>query len=239
MTNRLLLKHVKAYMNEFDVTGDSRMLDSLGGSAAPIPAHNWSEGVRSFVADKILDAGVRNYQAMLNDAAGGLYKELAEGDDIIATLALGEFAAPAVGDLAYIVDGTFMGKVTSFDDRLAMISGDILSRTDIGGDWGRILYDETELVASDNGDSVDDGASSLNGGEFILHILESTAGNYAFKVQDSADGMAWADLVSWVADGSVVGVERVTKVGTIRRYVRLVATRTAGTVTIVSSYIRK
>ena len=86
--------------------------------------------------------------------------------------------------------------------------------------------------------SADNGASSSDGFIAHLHILSTSSGDFAFKIRHSADDSAWSDLVTFSADGSAVTAELASGTGTVNRYVAFDATRTAGTVTAICTFVR-
>ena len=66
-----------------------------------------------------------------------------------------------------------------------------------------------------------------------MHLTRSVGAmgtnDWAITLEDSANGSDWAALGSaFTADGSAATAETQTIAGTIRRYVRAVATKTAG-----------
>lgn len=79
--------------------------------------------------------------------------------------------------------------------------------------------------------SVDQAASSSNGGVANLHVTAFTGTDCTIKIQDSADDAAWADLITFSTVSGVTS-ERATVTGTVDRYVRV--NITAGTFTSVT-----
>lgn len=77
--------------------------------------------------------------------------------------------------------------------------------------------------------SVDNAASSANGGAATLHVPTNTVnGNTTIKVQHSTNDSSWADLISFTAVGSAAKTSEIKAVsGTVNRYLRVTAS-TAG-----------
>ena len=77
--------------------------------------------------------------------------------------------------------------------------------------------------------SVDNAASSANGGVATLHVPTNTVnGNTTIKVQHSANDSSWADLISFTVVGSSAKTSEIKAVsGTVNRYLRATAS-TAG-----------
>lgn len=82
--------------------------------------------------------------------------------------------------------------------------------------------------ASGDSASVDNSASSANGGIAHLHVPANTRnGSTTVKVQHSVDNAAWVDLVTFASVGATTKTsERVVVSGTVNRYLR--ETRTVG-----------
>lgn len=95
------------------------------------------------------------------------------------------------------------------------VSGDV--------DEGVILHAlGAETAAGDTqDDSVDNGASSANGGAGYLQVSALTLGGYtnvAVKIQGSADDTTYTDLVSFTAVTAAPDAERKTVTGTVKQY---------------------
>ena len=87
------------------------------------------------------------------------------------------------------------------------------------------------IAAGSLGDlaSVNNGASTTNGGAALLHVIANTVdGDTDIKVQHSADDSVWVDLVSFTAVGaSTITSELSAVTGTVNQYLRVTAS-TAG-----------
>ena len=79
--------------------------------------------------------------------------------------------------------------------------------------------------------SVDQGASSANGGVANLHVTAFTGTDCTIKIQDSANDADWADLITFTTVSGVTS-ERATVTGTVDQYVRV--NITAGTFSSVT-----
>lgn len=103
-----------------------------------------------------------------------------------------------------------------------------------GQEWGQLL---TAGVRTDtgatNGASLDTTASASFGGQAYLEVFQPFTGTDAtIKIQDSADDAAWADVASFAftAVTAAPTAERIalSNTATIRRYVRVITTTSAG-----------
>ncbi|MBF8255132.1 MAG: hypothetical protein HW375_39 [Anaerolineales bacterium] len=93
---------------------------------------------------------------------------------------------------------------------------------------GVILHGQTaESATSGNTEgasSVDNGASSANGGSAYLEVPALTLGgftNFAPKVRHSADDVTYADLVSFTVVTASPAAERKTVAGTVNRHLAI------------------
>jgi len=90
--------------------------------------------------------------------------------------------------------------------------------------------------------SVDNGASSTNGGAALLHVPANTVdGATTIKVQHSADDAVWADLVTFTAVGASTITSQLSAVtGTVNQYLRVTASTagSSGAITFMVSFAR-
>ncbi len=90
--------------------------------------------------------------------------------------------------------------------------------------------------------SVDNGASSANGGAGTLHVPTNTVnGNTTIKIQHSANNSTWADLISFTVVGSTAKTSELKAVsGTVNRYLRATASTagSSGSITFMIAFAR-
>lgn len=90
--------------------------------------------------------------------------------------------------------------------------------------------------------SVDNSASSANGGAATLHIPTNTVnGNTTIKVQHSANDSTWADLISFTVVGASTKTSELKAVsGTVNRYLRATASTagSSGSITFMVAFAR-
>ncbi len=92
---------------------------------------------------------------------------------------------------------------------------------------GVVLAERAARTASGNGPSVDDGSSTTDGAVAALHVLSAsgTSPSLTVRVQHSADGVVWADLITF--DQVTAAASQVKAVaGPVSRYLRAVWTIT-------------
>lgn len=90
--------------------------------------------------------------------------------------------------------------------------------------------------------SVDNSASSANGGAGTLHVPTNTVGgNTTIKIQHSANNSTWADLISFTVVGSSAKTSEIKAVsGTVNRYLRATASTagSSGSITFMVAFAR-
>jgi hypothetical protein len=110
----------------------------------------------------------------------------------------------------------------------------------IGDENGKILQVLEAKTADWNQASVDNSASSANGGSGYMQCTAGT-GFSAFqgKIQHSADDASWADLITFTSSVSDPYAERITVTGTVNRYLRFTGNVTGtGSITIFAGFSR-
>ena len=245
-----LLRHLRLYVGGYDLSGDSRTFGNAMGTFGEVDFTGWSELVRNYLADGWLQAGLTGYQALMNDTSGRALDQLQLSGNSQASqisLCFGGGGEPAVPDPAYLLPSIQLNDLQAFDGSAAVLSGidfrpDAAQyTTNFAKAWGIVLQGPTALSATQAASSsisADNGASSSDGFIAHLHILSTSSGDFAFKIRHSADDSAWSDLVTFSADGSAVTAELASGTGTVNRYVAFDATRTAGTVTAICTFVR-
>lgn len=240
-----LMRGTRVYVGGYDLSGDVRTLGSLDYTAPEVDITGLSNEVENFLAGR-LSVGVRGLQSFLNDASGGASAVMQSApNNFVATVNIGSGGAePAAGDLAYIVPGVQLSDNTEFSQSVGMFSTDLLPTAATLDAYyktplGKVLFAHTSYSATTNGSTVDLGAAGSNGGHGSLHITNSGGGSFAFIIQHSTTG-AWAGeestLLTFSSDGSAVTGEWKSVSGTVRRYLRGVATRTAGLVVMTMAF---
>jgi hypothetical protein len=117
------------------------------------------------------------------------------------------------------------GQLTSYE--ISSPVGDVVAisaevQADGGLYHGVALNGLQVITGSGVSGSVDNSASTINGALANLHVTENNRdGATTIKVQDSADGSTWADLITFtsVSASTTVG-ESITSTGTVNRYLR-------------------
>jgi hypothetical protein len=112
-----------------------------------------------------------------------------------------------------------------------------------GIDRGVLLAALSSVSASATPSAINNGASTANGGVGYLHVTANTRdGASTFKVQDSADNVTFADLVTFTnVSASATSGQRVAITGSVDQYVRaeVVPGGSSGSVTYTMAFARK
>ena len=112
-----------------------------------------------------------------------------------------------------------------------------------GVEHGKILSSGSAISATGNGTSVDNAASSANGGVGFVSVPTNTRnGNITVKVQQSADNSTFTDLITFtVVSSTAKTFQRVEVTGTVARYLRVNYTvaGSTGTATPVVAFARR
>jgi hypothetical protein len=182
----------------------------------------------------------------------GMFDGNTDAVDAVLTNTLGATAA----DVATVVPAgvsssgvaTFSAEVRETSYEISSPVGDVVAanvevQATGGIDRGVLLAGDSTLSASATSSAVNNGSSTSNGGVGYLHVTANTRdGASTFKVQDSADGVTYADLVTFTnVSASATGGERVAVTGTVEQYVQaeVVPGGSSGSVTYTMAFARK
>jgi len=209
-------KDVSAYLNDAGIDVDVDTSDTTTFQAT------WKTALVGQAAAKLGFQGL--YDPTLTDLAASVGVDF--GANVLTYCPAG---ALAVGDRARLINVA----TTAYAESSPVGFGDVL----------HILSKDTNTTT---GAGKDDGAATSTGWIAHLHVVAVDGGSWAVKLQDSADGSAWAD-VTGASFTAVTGAakERLVSAATttqLRRHVRYVATRTGGStgdgITFVLAYAR-
>jgi len=144
----------------------------------------------------------------------------------------------SVGGRAILVDSASTSyEISSPLTDVVAVSGEAVANG--GLDYGVWLGCKSAITATSTGTSVDNSASSANGGVAHLHITANTrSATTVAKIQHSADNSTFADLTTFatVAISTKTSERKVVATGTtVNRYLRAVVTPSAGTGSITFS----
>jgi hypothetical protein len=165
--------------------------------------------------------GSLNLSGLFDSAAGGIHELIdaarQNGTELLVTVLPDGLA---VGQPAFIATS----ELTSYNAEAAVaetVTIEVEGTPDDGVDWGVSLHAHAAETATGNGASIDNAASTANGGVASLHVTAATGTSPSMtaKVQHSVDGTVWVDLITFTAATGAAS-ERKTVTGTVNRYVR-------------------
>lgn len=186
-------------------------------------------------------------------SASGMFDGAAGAVDQILTASIGSDTNAPV---------SFFPALSTIGNRVALLQakttgysvsspvGDVVSvsydaQADGGIEYGVSLAALASISATTSSTSVDNAASTANGGLAQLHVSVNTrSANATIKVQHSSDNSTWADLASFTVVGTAVTTsERVAVAAgtTVNRYLRAQNTLASGTgsITYQVSFARR
>lgn len=221
-------EHVEVLVAGYDLTGDMNKI-AIDDSRKMQPASTFGDVVTKFIPGQRI--AKLNHQGLMN-AVSAMSHPVLKGlaVDGVLSILLGQNAAPIDGDIAYhLMTGQEQYQVAPQIGQVIPFRASFANKGDEGG-WGVSLAVPVTITNSANGSSIDNGASSSNGGAAFLHILLAAATDtYVIIVEGSATGAFAGEestLATFSLDGSAINSERVAISGTMPRYLRYKATRT-------------
>jgi hypothetical protein len=168
-----------------------------------------------------LSDGMISTSGLFDSSAGAsdevLSGIIAEEDNTFTVLPEGAVA----GSRAIVANGQMTSyEISSPVGDVVAISAEI--QADGGLFHGVALNALQQVSASGVSASVDNTAATSNGLIANLHVVENSRdGDTTIKVQDSADGITFADLITFTAvSASATGGESITSTGTVNQYLR-------------------
>lgn len=237
---RLHGKDARAYLGKRDVSGD------LTTITPDVMAETHDVTVFSGDGWRASDPGLKGYTAELegfyDEAVGGVGRQLEDllgADGGILSVYFG--AADGVGDRGSLYPDAILtkrGQPMTVSD-IVKLTGTLQGKGRVGLD-GRLLHPKGTETATNNGTSLDNTLSSVNGGRATLHVTAAVNDGGTVKIQHSPDNAVWADLVTFTA-ATAADVQTVEVSGTVDRYLRQTFTRGAAvgsTLTYVVGFAR-
>ena len=197
-------------------------------------------------------ASSKSYIVGLQDATvslSGMFDQTALASDVLLAAGLGAATTPlltivpstgTIGNTAIIAKAHETSySISSPLGDVVSISADFNASTDstsgltTGLKNGKILTTGASILYSALGalTSVDNAASSANGGVATLHAtVNSIAGGVTtIKVQSSADNSTWADLITFTTvPATTLTSEQKVVTGSVARYIRVTASTAGG-----------
>lgn len=235
--------HVQVLVGGYELTGDSNRV-AINDAYDTYDVTTFGDEVHRFILGQRLISV--EHAGYLNSAAASSHPVLkAVSVEGTISVLLGQNAAPVVGDPMYslLTRQSKYGTVPEVNKHIPFAAM-FANRGSVGG-WGVALAVPVTFTNSTNGSAINNGASSTNGAETFLHILQAAASDtYAITIEGSATGAFSGEqttLATFSLNASALGSERVAVAGTIPQYTRWKAVRTGSagnTVKIAMNFVR-
>lgn len=219
-------KSAQVLHNEFDLS--SYFNDaSISRSVETAETTSFGATAKSYIVG--LADGTISLSGMFDGSANAIDAEITDvlGDNAGSVISISPSGSTAIG--TRILSAT--GKLTSYD--VSAPVGDVVAanaefQADAGIGNAVSLAALATITTTTTGASVDNGASSTNGGFATLHVTANTMNDATVcKVQHSSDDVVFVDLVTFTSVATIiVTAERKTVANgtTVNRYLRAVAT---------------
>jgi len=238
-----ILRWTRIIVGGYDLSGDARTFSTFENQFGAANVHGINEELVNYLSDGVREVGISGFRCLMNDTTNRSMDLLDTGDvaNQISVL-FGGGGEPAIPDPAYLLPSREMRIGTSFDASVGVLDTDFLFDSaqydaNSSNPLGVVLANQQYTTTTQSA-SHDNEAATTNGWHANLHVTATASGDYAFTIEHSTDDSGWATLGTFVADGSTVTSEHLSGSGTANQYVRFVATRTAGTATIVCTFAR-
>jgi hypothetical protein len=216
----------RLFIHGYDVSGDTNALNSIGMPMQTLDftditelAHERQIGIRD---------GSISWISFFDDATGASHEALKAPGGADKTVMY--FHRAAVGTPV----AALVSKQLSYDGNRGQ-DGSFLfnvncSANGYGLEWGRSLTagKRTDTTGT-NGTTYDAAASTAFGAQIYLEVFSVTGTSVTVTIQDSADGVSWANLADGAfAAASARGAQRLQtgRTATVRRYLRAVSSGT-------------
>lgn len=236
-----IAKGLSIYMNgvslgcalqSLDATATTEALDS---TTLCQNARSYAKGMKN---GTVSSSGIWDYdQSTLNKIHNVFSTAYNAGTENVVTATL---AAIAVGADSLLFNATQSSyNVEVPNGQLIMCSADFQATSGIN--YGKIIFNAAVNNTTTNGTSLDNGASSANGGLFQAQVQNPSELAGSIKLQHSTNNSVWVDLTTLTLTGAGKKYEGLSAelTGTVNQYVRAVATATGGSITFVAAFARR
>lgn len=221
---------IAPYLQEFNPEAEAESID------ASVLAYSYRSKEGGFVTGRITASGVYDSDSVnldtMYDVMGAAF---AAGTESVVT---GSFEAITVGGAAVLMNAINIKHSIKVQLGLLITTAALMESNNAvnAGVW---LANAQLNAGTNNGTSVDNAASSANGGLFHVHLHNGTATDCDFKVQHSTNNSVWVDLtgatVNNLSATNASGSATVATGTTVNRYIRVVSTITGGNTVLVSA----
>ena len=223
MTNSRAGKWTRVFVDGYDLTirGTDVIPPHSVHDEVPVDGYTQDHCYLNGMADAIT-----SFTGFFDQSTGKTHDALnviASGDtQKLITVALGDNALPAIGDTTFSMPAVQSSYVVNPNLKAAIVASGTFKSLGTPAEVGVLLADLTGISGDGDTASVNNGASSADGGVGYLHLYGISAGDtVVIKIQDSANDAVWADLITFTLDGSAIGAERIEVTGTVDQYLQV------------------
>jgi hypothetical protein len=223
--------NIAGAVTSFEPTGEREALDA---TALADTYRVFEQGMKNGTVSL---SGIFEYDQTNEDKIHNVFS--AAFDDRSEVIFTASYAALAVGGSAVLVDGVVLKYGNEvLNNQIITCSAELQSSEGINaGVW---LFNASVNNTSSNGSSVDNSASTANGGLFHVHTQNSSGNDVNVVLQHSTDGSTWADLAEVDVSGAIGSASSTVAAGTtVNRYLRAQVTTTGGAATVQAAFARR
>ena len=233
-------KNVNVFINEFDFSTYFNDV-SATSTVETSEVSAFGSSAKEYIVG-LLDGTV---------SLSGMFDGTATGTDVVFSTVLGSTTKQNVIVAPSGHSNGATAIVLEADDTSYEVSGAVADvvqtsaefQSSDGVEHGKILSSGAAISATGNGTSVDNAASSANGGVGFVSVPTNTRnGNITVKVQQSADNSTFTDLITFtVVTSTQKTFQRAEVTGTVARYLRVNYTvaGSTGSATPVVAFARR
>lgn len=253
MTGRTVQKHVRFYMDGYDLSGYSRQIGQLGWTIEEGDMTAITDPVKCVLPNQS-DLSIGSISGLFDNTATSGLHVVANGAGVMRTvmIPIGMRTDPAQGDPVFV--GEFEQKDYMADPNAAGVYATITfdkrsSRSTslaYSKPWGWLLHAKGAETAVNTAVGIDDNGGATAFGGYLVYQVFAGNGTATIKVQDAATNTnpSFADL-SGATTGSIdcssvkYGVVAIGTTATVRQYLRWqIVLGSATTVTFALAFVR-
>jgi hypothetical protein len=238
-----LLRWARVFVGGYDISGDARTFGNFSNKVEGVDMTGVDEELINYLSDGVRQVGITGFRCLMNDNTNRSMDLLDTADALNEVSVLfGGGGEPVVADLAYFLPAAQMKTNTAWDGAAGTMEADFLfDAANYDGNSNNpagVVLNNSQLTATKTATAHQVAASSANGWHATLHTTATSNGNYALIIEHAATESSYATLGTFSGDGSTITSEHLSGSGTVNKYVRFDATRTAGTATFICVFAR-
>jgi len=237
--------NVRLYVSGYDLSGDANSLAAVGYTNELYEVTTLSSSATARLLGKV--DGTLTVNGFFDNASGKIHSVLSGNSGKIPTADVGVLVplGSAIGDPAYGLVAKEAEYNTERSDTGPVTVYSSFASNGSGPEFGIMAtaHDDT-VTASTSGTSVDNSASSSDGGSWYYQImaLSAVGGNarWHLNLQHSTNDSTWTDVSSATVSSTDPAAVRTAFTGTLNRYVRqrVVLDASSGSLTYAIAFVR-